>query len=138
MSSFNKVILMGRLTRDPEVRYAPSGSAICNLSLALNRTWTQDGQKKEEVTFCDVVFYSKAAETISQYLKKGSSLLLEGRLRVEQWEDKQTQQKRSKMVVVGESFQFFGGKSESSKKERRLPDSQTTGEVPVVEYDVPF
>lgn len=139
MSSFNKVILMGNLTRDVELRYTQSGSAIANVSLAVNRHWVQDGQKKEEVTFVEIVFFAKPAETIAQYCKKGSSLLVEGRLKLDTWEDKQTGQKRSKLMVVGESFQFVGGgpKSESKSESRPIPSRETTGELPV-EDDVPF
>lgn len=139
MSSFNRVILMGNLTRDVEVRYAQSGTAIGNVSLAVNRHWVQDGQKKEEVTFVEIAFFNKSAETIAQYCKKGSALLIEGRLKLDMWEDKQTGQKRSKLMVIGESFQFVGSgpKSESKSESRPMPQRETTGELPV-EDDVPF
>lgn len=110
MASFNKVILVGNLTRDPELRYTPKGMAIAKIGLAVNRTWrTEAGENKEEVTFVDVDSFGRQAETIAQYLKKGSPILVEGRLRLDQWDDKQTGQKRSKLGVVVESFQFLGG-----------------------------
>src|SRR5437899_1925403 len=110
MASFNRVILMGNLTRDPELRYTPKGTAIAKIGLAVNRVWrTETGETKEEVTFVDIDSFGKQAETIAHYLKKGSPLLMEGRLRLDQWDDKQTGQKRSKLGVVLETFQFLGG-----------------------------
>jgi single-strand DNA-binding protein len=113
MASFNKVILAGNLTRDPELRYTPKGTAIAKLSLAVNRRWTgEDGQTREEVTYVDIDAFAKQAEVICQYLKKGGGLLVEGRLRLDQWDDKQTGQKRSRLGVVLESFTFIGGRTE--------------------------
>ncbi|MFM1769010.1 MAG: hypothetical protein RJA22_1539 [Verrucomicrobiota bacterium] len=110
MASFNKVILAGNLTRDPELRYTPNGKAVCKLGLAVNRNWTTDtGEKKEEVTFVDIDAFGRQAEVIAQYLKKGRSLLVEGRLRLDQWDDKQTGQKRSRLGVVLEGFTFLDG-----------------------------
>ena len=109
MASFNKVILVGNLTRDPELRYTPSGKAIAKVGMAVNRTWTSEsGEKKEEVTFVDVDIFGRTAENVSQYMRKGSSMLIDGRLRLDQWDDKQTGQKRSKLGVVAESVQFLG------------------------------
>ena len=109
MASFNKVILMGNLTRDPELRYTPKGTAIARIGLAVNRVWkTETGETREEVTFVDVDAFGKTAETISQYLKKGSPILVEGRLRLHTWEDKQTNQKQSKLRVDLETFKFVG------------------------------
>jgi single-strand DNA-binding protein len=108
MANFNKVILAGNLTRDPELRYTPKGTAVVKLGLAINRRWRDEsGQQKEEATFVDVEAFGKTAETISQYLKKGSPVLVEGRLRLDTWDDKQTNQKRSRLLVVCESFQFL-------------------------------
>lgn len=110
MASFNKVILVGNLTRDPELRYTPKGMAIAKFGLAVNRTWRNEaGETKEEVTFVDIDAFGRQAETICQYMKKGSPLLVEGRLRLDQWDDKQTGQKRSRLGVVLEGFQFLGG-----------------------------
>ncbi len=108
MANFNKVILAGNLTRDPELRYTPKGTAVAKLGLAVNRSWTTEtGEKREEATFVDVDAFGKQAEVISQYLRKGRSLLIEGRLRLETWDDKATGAKRSKLGVVLESFSFL-------------------------------
>src|SRR6476661_8357358 len=109
MASFNKVILVGNLTRDPELRYTPKGMAIAKIGLAVNRVWTNEaGEKKEEVTFVDIDIFGRTAENVSQYMRKGSPILIEGRLRLDQWDDKQTGQKRSKLGVVAETVQFLG------------------------------
>ena len=110
MASFNKVILVGNLTRDPELRYLPKGTAVARLGLAVNRKWTTDtGEQREEVTFVDIDAFGKQAETIAQYMKKGGPMLVEGRLRLDSWDDKATGQKRSRLGVVLEGFQFLGG-----------------------------
>jgi single-strand DNA-binding protein len=123
MASFNQVILMGNLTRDPELRYTPKGMAIAKFGLAINRTWkTETGESKEEVTFIDIDAFGRQAETLCQYVKKGSPLFVEGRLRLDQWDDKQTGQKRSKLGVVLEGFQFLGGsRSEGGNESPRPP-----------------
>ena len=109
MASFNKVILMGNLTRDPELRYTPKGTAVARIGLAVNRVWkTETGETREEVTFVDIDAFGRQAETISQYLKKGNPILVEGRLHLHTWEDKQTNQKQSKLRVDLESFKFVG------------------------------
>jgi single-strand DNA-binding protein len=109
MASFNKVILVGNLTRDPELRYTPKGTAIAKIGLAVNRNWTSEsGEKKEEVTFIDVDVFGRTAENVGQYMRKGRPILIEGRLRLDQWDDKQTGQKRSKLGVVAETVQFLG------------------------------
>lgn len=110
MASYNKVILLGNLTRDPELRYTPKGQAVAKLGLAVNRSYkSETGETKEEVTFIDVDAWGKQAELIGQYLKKGNPLFVEGRLRLDQWDDKNTGQKVSKLKVVMENFQFVGG-----------------------------
>lgn len=110
MASFNKVIIAGNLTRDPELRYTPKGTAIARIGMALNRRWKNDaGETQEEVTFVDVDAFGRQAEVVAQYLKKGRPLLVEGRLRLDQWEDKQSGQRRSQMRVVLESFSFMDG-----------------------------
>ena len=104
MASFNKVILVGNLTRDPEWRYTPKGTAIAKIGLAVNRVWTNEaGEKKEEVTFVDVDVFGRTAENVGQYMRKGRPILIEGRLRLDQWDDKQTGQKKSKLGVVAET-----------------------------------
>ena len=109
MANLNKVLLIGNLTRDPEVRYTPKGTAICTLGMAVNRNWTtESGEKKEEVTFVDVDVWGRQAETISQYMSKGRPIFIEGRLKLDSWDDKESGQKRSKLKVVCENFQFLG------------------------------
>ena len=109
MASFNKVILVGNLTRDPELRYTPKGTAIAKIGVAVNRVWTNEaGEKKEEVTFVDVDVFGRTAENVGQYMRKGRPILIEGRLRLDQWDDKQTGQKKSKLGVVAETVQFLG------------------------------
>ena len=111
MASFNKVILLGNLTRDPEVRYTPKGSAVCDLGVAVNRVYTTDtGEKREEVTFVDVVLWSRLAEIAGEYLKKGRPIFIEGRLQLDTWDDKQSGQKRSKLRVIGETMQLLGSR----------------------------
>ena len=91
MASFNKVILVGNLTRDPELRYTPKGTAIAKVGLAVNRVWTNEaGEKKEEVTFIDVDVFGRTAENVGQYMRKGRPILIEGRLKLDQWDDKTT------------------------------------------------
>jgi len=109
VANFNKVLLMGNLTRDPEVKYTPKGTAVCQLGMAINRFWKDEsGQDKEEVTFVDVEVWGKQAETASKYLSKGRPVFIEGRLKFDQWDDKESGQKRSKLKVVCERMQFIG------------------------------
>ena len=111
MASYNKVLLLGNLTRDPEVRYTPKGSAVADLGIAVNRQYTLDtGEKREEVTFVDVTFWGRTAEVAGEYLKKGRSVFIEGRLQLDTWDDKQSGQKRSKLKVIGEMMQMLGGR----------------------------
>jgi single-strand DNA-binding protein len=115
MANFNKVILVGNLTRDPEVRYTPKGSAVADIALAINRNYTLDsGEKREEVTYVDVVLWARLAEIAGEYLKKGRPVLIEGRLQMDTWDDKQSGQKRSKLRVVGENMQLLGGRPPSA------------------------
>jgi len=111
MANFNKVILAGNLTRDPELRYTPKGTAVAKFGMAINRTWkSETGEAKEEVTFVDVEAWERQAEVIAQYFKKGRPILVEGRLKLDQWEDKNTHQKQSKLRVRLESFSFIDSK----------------------------
>lgn len=118
--NFNKVLLAGHLTRSPDLRYTGSGTAVAVFGLAVNRTWTgQDGQRKEEATFVDCETWGKQAETLNEYLRKGSPLFVEGRLRLDTWEAKDGGGKRSKLKVVVERFQFLGkGQDSDSQGER--------------------
>ena len=111
MASYNKVVLVGNLTRDPEVKYTPKGTAITDIGLAVNRTYSTDsGEKREEVTFIDITLWGRTAEIVGEYCKKGRPLLVEGRLQMDTWDDKQTGQKRSKLKVVGENIQLLGSR----------------------------
>src|SRR5689334_10597257 len=142
MASFNKVILAGNLTRDPELRYTPKGTAIARIGLAVNRTWkTETGETKEEVTFVDVDAFGRQAEVISQYMKKGRPLLVEGRLRLDQWEDKNTHQKQSKLKIVLEGFSFLdsgrGGDGGGAGSEAPRPRPAAKPEAPPADADAP-
>jgi single-strand DNA-binding protein len=143
----NTVIISGRLTADVELRYTQSGTAIGQFNIAVNRKWKdQSGELKEEVSFIGITTFGKQSETVAQYFKKGSPILVQGRLKQESWEDKQTQQKRSKTVVVMENFEFMEGKGngQQSAPSARPPtaDVPLTGSSPanppVEEDDVPF
>jgi single-strand DNA-binding protein len=165
MASFNKVILMGNLTRDPELRYTPKGTAVAKLGLAVGRKWRNEaGEMQEETTFVDVDAFGRSAETIGQYLKKGRPIMIEGRLRLDQWEDKNSGQKRSKLNVVLETFQFLdsgrsddqsgrsddqsgggggnysggGGQSASGRVSRPAPEVQNDPDSLPADDDVPF
>lgn len=113
MANLNSVHLMGNLTRDPEVRYTPKGTAVCDISLAINRMLPPEqegGERREEVTYVDVTLWGKTAENAGQHLAKGRNVFVDGRLALETWEDKQSGQKRSRLKVVAESWQFLGSK----------------------------
>ncbi len=112
MANFNKVILAGNLTRDPELSYTPSNTPICKFGMAINRKWRdQQGGMREETCFVDCTAFGRQAETINQYMRKGRPLLLEGRLQFSQWTN-QEGQKRSKLEVVAERTQFLGGRQD--------------------------
>ena len=157
MANFNKVILAGNLTRDPELRYTPKGVAIAKFGLAINRTWKNEaGETKEEVCFVDVDAFSRQAEVIAQYMRKGKPILVEGRLRLDTWEDKNTHQKQSKLKVHLETFSFLDSKgaeggppspdaphrpaaAPAAAPSSAKPSEPPEGEVPPVEEDdVPF
>jgi single-strand DNA-binding protein len=153
MASFNKVILAGNLTRDPELRYTPKGTAVAKIGLAVNRTWKNEaGESKEEVCFVDVDAFGRQAEVIAQYMRKGRPILVEGRLKLDTWEDKNTHQKQSKLKVVLEGFTFIDSKGpeggpSSPDAPRRPAAAPAPGKpaetpegdaAPVEEDDVPF
>lgn len=131
MASFNKVILMGNLTRDPETRVTATGLTICKLGVATSRVFTgQDGERKEETTFVDVDAFGKQAEVITKYMRKGRPIMIEGRLKFDQWETAEGQ-KRSKLGVVLESFQFIGGREDGDTSsgggyEKSSPPARST------------
>ncbi len=108
MANLNKVMLIGNLTRDPELRYTPKGTAVADIGLAINRVWSNDqGQKQEDTTFVDVTLWGRQAELAQQYLSKGRGAYIEGRLQLDTWDDKETGKKRSKLKVIGENLQFL-------------------------------
>lgn len=112
MANVNKVILIGNLTRDPEIKYTPKGTAVCDIGLAVNRfiPASEGGEKREETTFVDITLWGRTAEVANEYAKKGQPLYVEGRLQMDSWEDKQSGQKRSRLKVVGENIQLLGAK----------------------------
>jgi len=112
MASLNKVMLIGNLTRDPEVRFTPKGTAVCDMAIAVNRRYlSETGERQEEVTYLDIVLWNKQAELAGQYLAKGRAVFIEGRLQMDTWEDKATGQKRTKIKIVAENMQFLDSKS---------------------------
>jgi single-strand DNA-binding protein len=152
-ASYNKVFLMGNLTRDPETRTTPGGLVIAKLGLAVNRRYrTKDGEQREEVTYVDIDAFGAQAETIQKYCSKGSGIFVEGRLRLDQWQDKNTGDNRSKLGVVLEGFQFVGGRHEeggsggggyeqSSPPRRASTPAKSKSEAPADDFsddDVPF
>jgi len=129
MASYNKVILIGNLTKDPDLRYTTAGMSVVNFSLAINRKYTSDGEKKEEVDFFDIEAWDKLAELISEYLKKGSPVLIDGRLKQDRWEDNGKQ--RSRVKVVAQGIQFLPGGKEKEKSEGKGGEhAEGSGDVP--------
>jgi single-strand DNA-binding protein len=129
MANLNRCFLMGRLTRNPEVTYTPKGTAVASMGVALNRIYKDDnGEKKEETTFIEVTAWSRQAEIATQYLKRGSSVFIEGRLQTSSWTDKQTGQKRTKLSVVAENLQLLGSKPDEAPTSRAQPAPATTFE----------
>ena len=117
--NLNKVMIAGNLTRDPELRYTPKGTAVAELGLAINRVFSDDqGVKKEDATFVDVTLWGRTAEIAQQYLHKGSPVFIEGRLQLDTWEDKASGQKRSRLRVVGENMQLLGSKGDTAAATR--------------------
>lgn len=145
MPSYNRIIMIGHLTRDPQLSYTPSQTAVCNFGVASNRTWNdQSGHKREEVCFVDCAAFGKTAENINRFFKKGKPILIEGRLALNQWEDQQGN-KRSKHKIVVESFHFIGGDNGSGGKKPQEEDSpepwtpsgpERSGEMP--DDGIPF
>ena len=141
MASFNKVILIGNLTRDPELKYLPKGTPVCNLSMAVNRRWkTEAGEEKEDVYFAECKAFGKQAETLAQYVKKGHPLLVEGRLTREEWDDKKSGEKRSTTRIMIETFQFLKGRDEGDAPapRRETAPSAAAPKPDLDEDDVPF
>ena len=136
MANFNRVILMGNLTRDPELRYTPNGTAVASFAIAVNRTYKSGDEKKEETSFFDITFFGRRAEVVGEYLKKGRPIHVEGRLQQRRWETDEGQ-KRSKVEVIGDSFEFIGGNK--SGGESQSSTGGASGEAPEFDdSDIPF
>jgi single-strand DNA-binding protein len=155
MPNLNKVMLMGNVTRDPEIKYTPKGTAVTELGIAVNRQYTADnGEKREDTTFVDVTLWGRQAEVAAEYLKKGRPVFIEGRLQLDTWEDKQSGQKRSKIKVIGEQMQLLGSRQDSggggggepssgggSRPSRPAPPPKKTSPDPDLDAesdDIPF
>ena len=136
MSGFNKVILVGNLTRDPELRYTGSGTAVTNFSIAINRRYRQNGEPREETVFVDIVVFQKQAENCAQYLSKGRSVLVEGRLVQRSWTTEDGQ-KRNKLEVVAQSVQFLGGGQGKGRRDEPQPEPSPDRE-PDSGDDIPY
>lgn len=148
MANLNKVMLIGNLTRDPELRHTPKGTAVAELGLAINRVWNDEsGQKREEATFVDVTLWGRQAELAARYLAKGRPLYIEGRLQLDTWDDKETGKKRTKLRIVGETIQFLGSNpnpatagGSAGSGSASSPDTRTERPAtpPDEDDDVPF
>ncbi len=135
MTSFNKVILLGNLTRDPEVRYTPNGIAVASFAIAVNRKYKQGDETKEEVSYIDIVVFGKQAESCGQYISKGDSVLIDGRLQQRRWETEEGQ-KRNKIEVVAQSVNFMPKRAAGGGQAHG--HAEPAQETPVDEGDIPF
>ena len=145
MANLNRVLLIGNLTRDPELRVTPKGTAICQFGIAVNRQFKDEsGATKDETTFVDIEAWGKTAENAAKFFSKGKPIFIEGRLKLDQWDDKATGQKRQKLKVIAENWQFIGPKdgagasSETSERQERPATRPTTPPADNVDEDVPF
>jgi single-strand DNA-binding protein len=136
MANLNRVLLIGNLTRDPDIRYTPKGVAVADISMAINRFSTNgEGEKKEEVTYVDVTLWDRLAEITGEYLKKGKAVFIEGRLRLDTWDDKQTGQKRSRLRVVADGMQLLAAKDNNGSAAER-PHPTATARQPQQDPDL--
>jgi len=150
MAYLNKVFLIGNLTRDPELRVTPKGTAICSFGLAVNRQFRDEsGTARDETTFVDIEAWGKQAELVAKYLARGAPAMIEGRLKLDEWQDKTSGAKRSKLKVVLENVQFLGGKRDGTPAEMREGEqrqehaqpratTQASNAIPGEGEDVPF
>lgn len=150
MASVNKVILVGNLGRDPEVRYSPDGAAICNVSIATTTQWKDktSGEKREETEWHRVVFYNRLAEIAGEYLRKGRSVYVEGRIKTRKWQDKETGQDRYATEIVGEQLQMLGGRDDSgaqstnhapqARQQRPAAPQAPAANLAEMDDDIPF
>lgn len=138
MATLNKVFLIGNVTRDTELRVTPKGTAICQFGLAINRKYKDEaGDKKDDTTFVDIEAWGKTAELCSKYLTKGDPCFIEGRLRLDQWEDKQSGQKRSRLKVVADNIQFLGPRQQQQEPQPKPSEPQASSSAGV-DTDIPF
>lgn len=133
----NKVFLVGNLTKDPELRYTPQGVSVCDMRIAVTRRFTSNGEQKSETCFIDIVVWQKLAERCAEFLKKGSTILVDGRLQLDEWQT-QDGQKRSKMRIVAENIQFLSRRTEVTSTEKVQADSSQESDLPPNESEVPF
>lgn len=142
MPNLNQVFLIGNLTRDPELRVTPKGTPICSFALAVNRRWRDEaGAEREEVTFVEVEAWAKPAELLAKYLTKGRPLMIQGRLKLDTWEDKNTLEKRSRLKVVCEQFQFLGSQrpdAAPAPAQTPAPAAAPSAAKENLDEDVPF
>lgn len=142
MPNLNKVMLIGNLTRQPELRYLPSNTAVANIGIAVNRRWkNKQGDQQNETCFVDCEAFGKQAELINQYVNGGDPLYIEGRLKMDQWQDKTSGQKKTKMKVVVENFEFLKGKGDSQGQEKTSwpePNPAVEKIEPLDDEDIPF
>ena len=163
MANLNKVMIIGNVTRDPEIKYTPQGKAVTDVSIAVNRSYKVGEEKREEVTYVDVTLWGRTAETAAEYCKKGRAVYIEGRLQLDSWEDKTSGQKRNKLRVVGEDYQLLdrrpggagsaggsgGGDEEYSERPPARREAPSSGggfssgryaapQPPIEEDDIPF
>lgn len=131
MPNLNKVMLIGNLTHDPELKHTPKGTAVAELGLAINRVWKdENNQKQEETTFVDVTLWGRQAEIAKQYLTKGNPVYIEGRLSLDTWDDKASGQKRTKLKVIGEALQLLGGKDAPQQRQGQPQRTQEQRQAP--------
>lgn len=139
MASLNKVFLLGNLTRVPELRYTPSGAAVCEFGLAVNRKYVSNNQEKDETCFVNIVVWGKQGESCQRYLEKGSSAMIEGRLQFDQWDDRETGKKRSTLRVVAERVQFIGGRRDQGQSDNNQapPQQSNAYQAPAQQSNAP-
>lgn len=147
MPNFNQVTLLGTLTRDPEIKYLPSGKAVADIGMAINRSYTtESGEKREEVTFVDIAFFGRVAEVIGEYCKKGHPLFVQGYLKLDTWDDKTSGQKRSKLKIIGDTMQLLSrgdkpaGNTASGQAAQRpaKPPADPDLDAPDDSQEIPF
>jgi single-strand DNA-binding protein len=139
MANYNRVILAGNITRDPELRYTASGQAVAKLGLAVNRKYkTKEGEQREDTTYVDCTAWARSAEILCEYVKKGDPILIEGRLHYSTWEDKETGAKRSKLDVVIENFQFLSRGPGGQRPDAEGSSAKGDEMEPLSDDDIPF